>query len=56
MVYINTLMIQQVLARKDLYDLMTSADFRGLSPLIYSHVNPYGNFHLDMQERITIET
>jgi TnpA family transposase len=56
MVYINTLMIQQVLSLKELYDLMTPVDFRELSPLIYSHINPYGNFHLDMQERITIET
>jgi TnpA family transposase len=56
LVYINTLMIQQVLSQKKWYDLMTQEDFRGLSPLIYSHVNPYGFFNLDMQERIPIET
>jgi hypothetical protein len=26
-----------------------------ISPLIYSHVNPYGIFKLDMMERIPIE-
>jgi len=56
LVYINTLMIQQVLSQKKWYDLMTPEDFRGLSPLIYSHVNPYGFFNLDMLERIPIET
>jgi TnpA family transposase len=54
-VYINTLMIQQVLSQKKWYDLMTPEDFRGLTPLIYAHVNPYGHFNLDMEERILIE-
>jgi Transposase and inactivated derivatives, TnpA family len=55
LVYINTLMIQQLLVQKKWYDLMTKEDFRALSPLIYSHVNPYGHFNLDMDERIPIE-
>lgn len=55
LVYINTLMIQQVLSQKKMYDLMTPEDFRALTPLIYSHVNPYGHFNLDMNERIPIE-
>lgn len=55
LVYINTLMIQQVLAQKKWYDLMTPEDFRALTPLIYSHTNPYGYFNLDMDERIPIE-
>ena len=29
---------------------------RALTPLIYTHVNPYGLFRLDMQERLTIES
>lgn len=55
LVYINTLMIQQILAQRKWYDLMTSEDFRALTPLIYTHVNPYGHFNLDMAERIPIE-
>ena len=55
LVYINTLMIQQVLSQKKWYDLMTPEDFRALTPLIYAHVNPYGHFNLDMEERIPLE-
>lgn len=35
--------------------MMTPEDLRALSPLIYSHINPYGIFKLDMMERIPIE-
>lgn len=56
LVYINTLMIQQVLSQKKWYDIMTTEDFRALTPLIYNHVNPYGNFDLDMEQRIPIDT
>ncbi|WP_217699595.1 transposase, partial [Rhizorhabdus histidinilytica] len=31
---------------------MTPEDYRGLTPLIYSHVNPYGRFDLDLNDRI----
>ncbi len=55
LVYINTLMIQQVLSQKRWYELMTTEDFRALTPLIYTHINPYGHFNLDMNERIPIE-
>jgi len=44
-----------VLSQKKWYDLMTPQDFRDLTPLIYSHVHPYGEFNLDMEERIPIE-
>lgn len=54
LVYINTLMIQQVLSERKWYNMMTPEDFRALTPLIYSHVNPYGNFDLDMAQRIPI--
>ncbi|SHK42077.1 Tn3 family transposase [Tepidibacter formicigenes] len=55
LVYINTLMIQQILSQKKWYEMMTSEDFRALTPLIYTHVNPYGNFDLDMSQRIPID-
>jgi TnpA family transposase len=56
LVYINTLMIQQVLSERKWYDMMTPEDFRALTPLIYNHVNPYGNFDLDMAQRIPIDS
>ena len=55
LIYINTLMLQQVLARPYWFNRMTGADWRGLTPLFYSHVNPYGTFKLDMQRRIPVE-
>lgn len=55
LVYINTLMMQQVLSQKKWYNMMNPEDFRALTPLIYAYINPYGNFNLDMTERIPIE-
>jgi len=34
---------------------MTPEDSRALTPLINTHVNPYGIFRLDMKERIPLE-
>jgi hypothetical protein len=56
LVYINTLMIQQVLSQPQWMKLMKKEDLRALSPLIWLHINPYGTFKLDMNERLHIET
>lgn len=55
LVYINTLMIQEVLSKNDWQNKMQLEDYRALTPLIYQHVNPYGNFNLNMDNRIPIE-
>lgn len=52
MVYINTHMYQNILAEPDWRDLMTEEDYRGITPLIYNHVNPYGHFEVNMSERM----
>jgi TnpA family transposase len=52
MVYINTLMLQEVLVEPVWATPMADEDRRGLTPLFYSHVNPYGEFKLDMAERL----
>lgn len=44
MVYINTLMIQQIIEEQRLSDVLTKEDKRALTPLIYEHVNPMGCF------------
>lgn len=54
LVYVNTLMVQEVLAEPQWYERMNEADWRGLTPLFYLHVNPYGRFDLDMAERIPL--
>jgi hypothetical protein len=33
---------------------MTPEDYRGLTPLIYRHVNPYCRFELDLNSRIDL--
>lgn len=55
LVYINTLLVQKVLAEEQWLSKMQTEDFRGLTPLFYSHVNPYGRLDLNMEERIAIE-
>ena len=55
LVYINTLLIQQVLSDPEWMQTMGPDDLRALTPLIYAHVNPYGIFRLVMAERLPIE-
>jgi len=55
LVYVNTLMLQEILADRIWYDIMAPEDFRALTPLVYSHVNPYGTFRLNMSERLHLE-
>jgi TnpA family transposase len=54
MVYINTLMMQQVLARPHWAGRLTPTDLRAVTPLIWEHVNPYGRFELDMETRLDL--
>jgi TnpA family transposase len=55
LVYVNTLMIQEVLSEPKWMKAMQPEDLRGLTPLIWSHVNPYGTFRLELDERLPIE-
>lgn len=54
LVYVNTLLIQEVLAEPEWRERMTVDDWRGLTPLIYHHVNPYGRIELDMARRLAL--
>jgi len=53
--FVQTLMIQEVLSEPAWMSRMTKEDLRGLTPLIYSNVNPYGLIRLNMAERLRIE-
>jgi TnpA family transposase len=55
MVYINTLMLQQVLAQPQWSGKLIARDLGALTPLFWEHVNPYGRFELDMNARLPIE-
>jgi TnpA family transposase len=55
LVYVNTLMIQQVLAEPEWQGRLTATDLRALTPLKWQHINPYGTFTLNMQERLPLQ-
>ena len=52
--YVNALMLQDILGEPEWADLLTSADRRGLTPLFWSHVRPYGEVNLDMGARLNL--
>lgn len=54
LIYVNTLMLQEVLSEPDWSDRMTAADWRGLNPLGHSHVT-YGHFDCNMKKRIKLK-
>ena len=55
LVYINTLMLQEVLAEPDWADILTPEDQRGLTPLFWLHIVPYGEVKLDMADRLRLQ-
>ncbi|WP_069757946.1 Tn3 family transposase [Streptomyces sp. LUP47B] len=54
LVYVNTLMLQDVMDEPEWADLLTPADRRGLTPLFWSHVRPYGDANLNMAARLNL--
>ena len=54
LVYVNTLMVQEVLSEPLWMNQMQAEDLRGLTPLFWSHVNPYGTFRLNLDERLPL--
>lgn len=54
MVYINTLIIQQVLSEPHWANKLTPEDYRALTPLLSAHINPYGLFPIDFDQRIAL--
>ncbi len=55
MVYVNTLMLQEVLAQPHWQGRLTETDLRALTPLTWEHVSPYGRFELDMSTRLPLK-
>jgi hypothetical protein len=55
LVYVNTLMVQRVLARTHWQGKLTVEDLRALTPLIWEHVNPYGTYTLDLDTRLALD-
>jgi TnpA family transposase len=55
LVYVNTLLLQRVLEDGRWLERLTDADRGGLTPLFWTHVNPYGRFSLEMDRRLDLE-
>ncbi len=55
LVYVNTLMLQRVLAEPAWAARMTPADLRALTQLVWGHVSPYGAFDLDLEQRLDLD-
>lgn len=53
LVYVNTLMVQDILSGPAAPDLAPE-DLRGLTPLFWSHISPYGEVRLDLGSRLEL--
>ncbi|HKS44984.1 MAG TPA: Tn3 family transposase [Amycolatopsis sp.] len=52
--FVNTLMLQDILAEAEWADVLGDADRRGLTPLFTSNMNPYGEIQLDTSRRLAL--
>ena len=55
LVYLNTRLVQNVLAEPRWDGRLTADDRRALTPLFWSHVNLYGRFSIDMTTHLDLE-
>ncbi|MEU3183745.1 Tn3 family transposase [Streptomyces sp. NPDC006923] len=53
LVHVNTLLLQEILSEEKWQKRLTDSDRRALSPLFWTHVNPYGRFELDMNSHLS---
>jgi TnpA family transposase len=49
---VNTMLVESTLKADGLWEEMGPADRRGLTPLFYSHINPYGHFELNLDRPV----
>ncbi|MGH9455123.1 MAG: Tn3 family transposase [Terriglobia bacterium] len=52
---INTILVERTIDRQNLWNRLKPEDFRGITPLFYSHINPYGTFELDLSRPSFLE-
>ena len=56
LIYVNTLMIQNVLSDSKWFERMEPEDKRALTPLLWKHVTPYGSFNIDFEKRLALDS
>lgn len=52
---INSVLVEQTVARHNLLDRLSVEDIRALTPMFYEHINPYGLFELDLDRPSFLE-
>jgi TnpA family transposase len=45
---INTILVERAIEQEGLWERLSAEDFRALTPLFHGHINPYGQFSLDL--------
>jgi TnpA family transposase len=55
LVHINPMLLQRILAEPAWSTRLIDADRRALTPLFWTHVNPYGKFTLDMDTQLDLD-
>lgn len=55
LVHLNTILIQRVLSDPEWADRLSHDDRRGLTPLFWSNISPYGTFSLDKAQRLDLD-
>ena len=56
LVHVNTVLLQRILTEPTWSSRLTDADHRALTPLFWTHINPYGKFTLDMNTELNLDT
>jgi len=46
---INTILVERALEKHGVWERLNQEDRRALTPLFYTHINPYGVFELDLE-------
>lgn len=54
LVHVNVLLVQHVLADPGWQGRLGEHDRRGLTPLFWHHINPYGHFRLDLDSHLDL--
>jgi len=52
---INTLLDERTIEREGMWERLTAEDLRALTPLFHGHINPYGQFALDLSRPSFLE-
>jgi hypothetical protein len=49
---INTILVERTIEREGLWERLSAEDLRILTPLFHGHINPYGQFALDLDPSV----